>query len=67
MDATLNPPGSEMHVLLNTAQTGNPEGYDGGYTVGTSVPVRRTVKGIAYIEIRDLPESEVVVVSNMPN
>lgn len=51
VDATLNPLGSEMQVLLNTAQAGNPEGYGGGYSVGTFVPVRRTVQGIAYVEI----------------
>ncbi len=64
VDATLNPPGSEMQVLLNSAQAGNPNGYGGGYSVGTFVPVRRAVQGIAYIEIRGLPESEVVVFSN---
>jgi len=67
VDATLNPPGSEMQVLLNTAQAGDLVGYGGGYSVGTFVPVRRTVQGIAYIEIQGLSESEVVVVSNSPN
>lgn len=67
VDANLNPPGSEMQVLLNTAQAGDPEGYGGGYSVGVFVPVRRTGQGIAYIEMRDLAISEVVVVTNKMN
>jgi hypothetical protein len=56
-----------MQVLLNTAQAGNPQGYGGGYSVGTFVTVRRTAQGIAYIEILDLLKSEVVVISNKEN
>ena len=64
VDATLNPPGRAMHVVLNTAQAGSPAGYSGPHPVGSSVPVLRTAEGIAYVEIRDLPPSEVVVLAN---
>jgi len=61
VDANLNPPGSAMQVVLNTAQAGSPGGYSGGHPAGSSLPVRRTAQGIAYIEVRDLPASEVLV------
>jgi hypothetical protein len=64
VDASLNPPGSTLQVVLNTAQAGNPAGYGGPHPVGSSVPVRRTAQGIAYVEIRDLPASEVLVLAN---
>lgn len=66
VDANLNPPGSTMQVVLNSAQAGSPTGYDGPHALRSSVPVRRTAEGIAYIEIRDLPASEVVVLANRP-
>ena len=64
VDANLSPPGSTMQVVLNTAQAGDPAGYGGTHRVGSSVPVRRTAQGIAYVEIRDLPASEVLVLAN---
>jgi hypothetical protein len=64
VDATLNPPDGVLWVALNTAQAGNPDGYHGPHPVGSSLPVRRTAQGIAYIEIRDLPASEVLVLAN---
>ncbi len=55
-----------MTVILNTAQAANPQGYAGFYPVGSSLPVRRTPDGTAYVEIRDLPASEVLVLTNRP-
>lgn len=64
VDASLNPPGSAMQVVLNTAQAGAPAGYRGPHPPGSSLPVRHTAQGIAHIEIRDLPPSEVLVCAN---
>jgi glycosidase len=64
VDANLNPPGSAMQVVLNSAQAGSPAGYSGPHPAGSSIPVRRTAQGIAYIEIRDLPPSEVLACAN---
>jgi glycosidase len=64
VDATLNPPDGVLWVALNTVQAGNPDAYHGPHPVGSSLPVRRTAQGIAYIEIRDLPASEVLVLAN---
>jgi hypothetical protein len=55
-----------MTVVLNTAQAADPEGYGGPHPVGSRLPVRRTLDGAAYVEIRDLPPSEVLVLSNHP-
>jgi glycosidase len=63
VDANLNPPGSAMTVVLNTAQTA---GISEEHPVGESVPVERAVDGKAYIEIHRLPASETIVLSNHP-
>jgi glycosidase len=65
VDASLNPPGSVMTVLLNTANVGGlPAG--GVHTAGSELPVLRRADGTAYVEIRDVPPSEVLVLSNHP-
>lgn len=65
--AELNEPNSSMDVILNTAQAANPQGYTGSHRIGTRVPVLRTKDGRAYVEIRDLPPSEVLVLTNRPD
>jgi glycosidase len=67
VDASLNPPGSALTVILNTAQAADPQGYAGSHPVGSNVPALRTPDGKAYIEIRNLPASEVLILSNHPN
>ena len=66
VDASLNSPGASMTVVLNTAQAASPQGSLVSHPVGSSLPVRRTMDGKAYIEIRDLPASEVLVLTNRP-
>jgi hypothetical protein len=66
VDATLNPPGSSMTVVLNTAQTASPQGYAGAHPVKSSLPVKRAADGSAYVEIRNVPPSEVLVLTNHP-
>jgi glycosidase len=66
VDADLNQPGGSMVVLLNTAETADPGGSAGPHRVGTTVPVRRTASGTAYVEIRDVHPSEVLVLTNYP-
>jgi hypothetical protein len=64
VDADLNPPGTHFTVVANTAQAaqGNAAGVQ--QPVGTRLPVRRTGNGAAFIEIRNVPRSEVLVLSN---
>jgi len=51
-------------VVLQAFSLGIPCVYNGPHPVGSSLPVRRTAQGIAYVEIRDLPASEVLVLAN---
>lgn len=64
VDASLSPVGSALKVVLNTAQAGSPGAYAGPHAVGSSLTVKRTGGGIAFVEIRDLPPSEVLVLAN---
>lgn len=53
-----------MTVLLNTAEAaGDPTVT---HPAGSTVPVRRAPDGTTYVEIRDLPPAEVLVVTNHP-
>lgn len=63
VDPNLNQIGSRMTILLNTAQAAN-LAYAGPYPVGSTVAVQRTPDGIAFVAIRDLGASEVVVLGN---
>ncbi|RMD71737.1 MAG: alpha-amylase, partial [Gammaproteobacteria bacterium] len=60
VDATLNPEGAAMTVVLNTAQAG------GSHPEGSTVEVKRTGDGKHFLAIRDLPPSEILVLSNHP-
>ncbi len=66
VDANLNPPGSAMTVVLNTAQAANPQGYQGSHPAGSRLPVQRTTDGTAYVELRSIPPSETLVLSTHP-
>ncbi len=63
VDAALNPSGSSMTVVLNTAESA---GIHGSHPGGTEVPVDRAGDGTAYVEIRNLGPSEVLVLTNHP-
>lgn len=70
VDANLNATNSSretgtMMVLVNTAQALNPLGYSGTHPVGSTVPVLRK-NNISYVEIREIPPSEVLVLTNHP-
>jgi glycosidase len=66
VDTALNPPGSTMTVVLNSAESADPQGYTGSHPVGSNLPVRRAAGGTAYVEIRALSPSEVLVLANHP-
>lgn len=66
VDASLSPPGSALTVVLNTAQAAAGQGYAGTHPVGETVPVQRTADGIAFVQIRNVDPSEVVVLVNHP-
>lgn len=67
VDAALNPPGSALTVVLNTAHAAQGTAtHTGSHTVGSTLPVRRQADGTAFVEVRDLPASEVLVLVNHP-
>jgi glycosidase len=63
VDASLNPPGSTLTVVLNTARAA---GVAAGHPVGSTLPVKRTVDGAAFVEVRALGPSECLVMLNHP-
>jgi hypothetical protein len=65
VDASLNPPGSELTVILNTVQATDPENYSGRHPVGQSIPIMH-VDGITCVELEDIPPSETLVLTNHP-
>lgn len=64
VDAALNLPGSAMTVILNTAQVANPSGYSGSHPAGSTLPVQTGPDGKRYVEIRAVPPSELLVLTN---
>jgi glycosidase len=66
VDAALNPPGSALTVILNSAQAAGSQGFGGTHRVGSRLAVQRTEDGTTYVEVSDLPPSEVLVLTNHP-
>ena len=64
VDAALNPLGSHFTVVANSAQSIQENAAGIMQAVGTSWPVRVGPDGTAFVEIRNLPPSGVLVLSN---
>jgi len=65
VDALLNKgAGASFAVLINTAQTVS-AGFSGTHPVGEHLPVQFRA-GTAFVEISDLPSSEILVLTNRP-
>jgi hypothetical protein len=64
IDAGLNPPGGSLTVITNTAQisSGSPSGVS--HPVGSRLPVKRAGGETTFVEIRNVPPSEVLVLVN---
>lgn len=67
VDYNLNPPGSVMTVIGNTAEraaisSGQP--YTGPHPIGSKIPVSRLNDGPAFLQIGNIAPSEVLVISN---
>ncbi|MDE2388328.1 MAG: hypothetical protein KGN35_04495 [Betaproteobacteria bacterium] len=65
-DASLSPPGSELTVVINTQQTVAESASSIVHPIGSSLRVKRMDNGTAYVEIRNVPPSEVLVLANHP-
>jgi len=54
-----------LTVIANSAQAAVGSAYTGQHPVGEKVPVKNR-DGSAFVKIRDVPPSEVVVLTNRP-
>ncbi|MGZ8395499.1 MAG: hypothetical protein ACXW3X_02380 [Rhodoplanes sp.] len=66
VDASLNPEGGEMTAVANTAEAAAGTAAGMSHPVGSRLPVKRRADRTAFVEIRDLPPSEVLVLVNHP-
>jgi len=67
VDASLNAGGAgTMTVVLNTAQVAEPRGFAHSHPVGSTVPVNTTADGKAFVQIRNVPPAEILVLANHP-
>lgn len=65
VDADLNSAaGALLTVVGNTAQAAAGAAYSGTHAIGSVLPVRRRDDGTAYVEVRNVGPSEVVILSN---
>ena len=62
VDAELSPAGSLMTVVGSTASIA--AAHPGALAVGATVPVQRSASGVAFVSLRDVPPSEIVVLIN---
>jgi glycosidase len=62
VDRRLSRPGSSLLVAVSTAAVD--PGYTGNYQVGAHVEVHQQKGGPAFVDVRDLPPSEVLVLVN---
>jgi glycosidase len=65
VDASLNPPESTLTVVLNTAEA-TQRSQPSFHPVGSEVSVRTTAEGMAFVEVGNIPASEVLVLMNRP-
>lgn len=65
VDKVLSPPGSELTVLLNTDQIKTTGYYSGPHPAGSKLKIQEK-KGHACIEVKNLPKSAVLVLTNHP-
>jgi hypothetical protein len=66
VDAALNPDGSSLTVVANSAEAAAAGTYAGSHPVGSALPVRRAPDGAAYVELRAVGASEVLLLTSRP-
>ena len=64
IDPSLNSPGSTMTVIANSAEAAAGTAAGVSHPVGSALPVKRRPDGTLFVEIRDLPPSEFLVLIN---
>jgi len=66
VDSSLNPVGATMTVAANSEQAASPNSPGSSHARGSRVAVRRTPDGTAFVEIRNIAPSEVLLLSTHP-
>lgn len=66
VDAALNSAETEFTVVLNSAQAASPTEFSGTHPTGSSCMVKRNPDDSAFVEIRELRPSELLLLSNYP-
>lgn len=65
VDANLSPPGTRLRVVLNTAEAAG-GGAAVNHRVGSDLTVKGRADGVPFIEVRDVPDSEFLILLNHP-
>jgi glycosidase len=66
VDAGLNAAGTNFTVVLNSSQAASPAEFSGTHPTDSTVAIKHNHDGCAYVEIRELGPSELLVLSNHP-
>ncbi|MGE3642165.1 MAG: alpha-amylase family glycosyl hydrolase, partial [Pirellulales bacterium] len=66
VDANLCPPGSALTVIANSAETAAASAAGITHPIGSALPVKAGPRGEAFVEIRNVGPSEVLVLVNRP-
>lgn len=66
VDAGLNPAGADLTVTANSQETAAGSSAGVSHPIGSKVPVQRLGNGTAFVEIRNVLPSEVLVLVNHP-
>jgi len=66
VDAALNPPNSAMTVKVNSQETANGSPAGVSHPIGSHLLVKRLSDGTAFVEVRGVQPSEVLVLVNFP-
>lgn len=66
VDADLNQPGMALTVIANSMEAGGGTSAGIAHPVGSQLPIKRRSDGTAFVEIRNLAPSAVIVAVNHP-
>ncbi|MDH4250802.1 MAG: alpha-amylase family glycosyl hydrolase [Nitrospira sp.] len=66
VDADLNQPGMALTVIANSMEAGGGTSAGIAHPVGSQLPIKRRSDGAAFVEIRNLAPSAVIVAVNHP-
>jgi glycosidase len=66
IDANLNQPGTTLTVIANSMETGAGTPAGVAHPIGSQLPIKRRFDGTAFVEIRNMVSSGVIVAVNHP-